>query len=148
MARRKDYRESKRDRMHMAEGMKRHDEKKRMAHRHESEGMKKHMKDKMGHHGDMMHMKGSHNPHDRSHKHGSHNPHDMMHKQGSHNPYDYDLREYAGKTVIHDWPAGQEGAMHQHDNGSMNYYNRKDMLDKEDTRRIEKSMLDQSNNQY
>lgn len=68
----------------------------------------------------------------------------MSKKMGS---YDYS-KSGVSKTIVKDWPAGQEGAMKQADNGSMNYYNRKDRLDKEDTRRIQSDMLDQSNSKY
>lgn len=60
-------------------------------------------------------------------------------KMGS---YDY-AKSGVGKTIVHDWTDGQEGAMKQYDNGSMNYYNRKGSLDREDTKKIKSSILDQ-----
>ena len=108
MARRKDYRETRKDREDMSRGMKRYDERKSRMNEKE----------------------------------------ERMSERGRKNSYDYKGDEYAGKTVIHDWSAGQEGAIAQHDNGSMDYYDRKEKLDKEDTRRLEKDMLDHSNDRY
>lgn len=65
-------------------------------------------------------------------------------KMGS---YDY-AESGVSKTITHDWSDGQAGAMKQDDNGSMNYYNRKGRLDREDMKRIESDMLDQSNDKY
>ena len=58
------------------------------------------------------------------------------------------LKGAVGKTVTKDWSAGQEGAMRQYGNGSMDYYEKKARLDNEDTRRLEKDMLDHSNDKY
>ena len=144
MARRKHYRESAKDRMDMSRGMKRYDERK--SHKEDS---RKEDRREMSHHG-----RGDIDHHERM-SHERKEPyrkderdHHRMSERGRENSYDYKGDEYAGKTVIHDWPAGQEGAMRQYDNGSMDYYERKAALDREDTKRIEGDMLDQSNSKY
>lgn len=56
----------------------------------------------------------------------------------------YDMSEsYVAKTYTSDWSEGQEGAMTQEDNGSMNYYNRKGALDRSDEKKIKGSILSQ-----
>lgn len=67
-----------------------------------------------------------------------------MKKMGS-----YDMvKSHVGQTYTSDWSAGQEGAMKQYDNGSMNYYNRKSRLDTTDSKKIASTMLDQSSDKY
>lgn len=56
---------------------------------------------------------------------------------------DYDYSKKLSQTVVHDWAEGQEGAMKQYSNGSMDYYEKKGKLDKEDTKKIERSGLPQ-----
>lgn len=56
----------------------------------------------------------------------------------------YDMsKSHVSQTYTSDWSDGQEGAMMQEDNGSMNYYKRKGSLDKSDTARIKGSALPQ-----
>jgi len=64
---------------------------------------------------------------------------ESMKKTGS---YD-SLKSAVSKTVTKDWSDGQEGAMRQDDNGSMNYYKRKGSLDREDTSKLKREMLPQ-----
>lgn len=72
-----------------------------------------------------------------------------MQSRGKRSMKDYDMSEsYVAQTYTSDWSEGQEGAMKQYDNGSMNYYDRKGRLDKEDIKRLGREMLDQSNSQY
>ncbi len=61
--------------------------------------------------------------------------------------YDYS-KSGVGKTITKDWTAGQEGAMKQYGNGSMDYYAKKSRLDSKDTSRIKQNMLDHSNDKY
>lgn len=57
--------------------------------------------------------------------------------------YDYGSSAYAAKTVIKGWTDGQEGSMRQESNGSMDYYEKKGSLDREDTNKLERSNLPQ-----
>ena len=58
------------------------------------------------------------------------------------------LKNAVGKTVTKDWPAGQEGAMNQYGNGSMDYYAKKSALDMKDVKKLKGSMLSGSNDKY
>jgi len=64
----------------------------------------------------------------------------MMGKEGRYGNFN---NSKTAETYSEDWSAGQEGAMKQYDNGSMDYYNRKNSLDRADEKKISSAMLPQ-----
>lgn len=132
----KKYYQSKADRMDESLGMRRGKESTKMQsykdRRHESMGMK--------------------DPHKRHYDSTMNSPRYMERHEMPYHHYEgtYDMmRHDVGKTVVHDWKCPADAyPMEQESNGSMNYLETKNRLEREDARRIRGSELSQDGSKY